>query len=149
MMHSKQMFLHQLDEQLGQAATTTPKQGWVRTLRKALGMTIKQLANRLQVDPSRVVKIESSEPEGAVTLRTMQSVANSLDCVFFYGFMPKSSFESMLEERAYHLAKKQVERVAHTMALEDQAVDKSWIAQQTEKVAKELLSGSWKHLWEE
>ncbi len=54
------------------------KQGWVRTLRKTLSITINQFAKRLGVDPSRVVKIETAEIEDAVTLRTLQNVAQAL-----------------------------------------------------------------------
>ena len=60
-MKEKKIVLRQLDAQLvplrDTGAFNIPKQGWVRTIRKAIGMTIKQLASQLQVDPSRVVKI--------------------------------------------------------------------------------------------
>ena len=60
-MKEAKLILKQLDSQLlplrEKGALVVPKQGWVRTIRKAIGMTIKQLARQWQVDPSRVVKI--------------------------------------------------------------------------------------------
>ncbi|EKD70203.1 MAG: helix-turn-helix protein, partial [uncultured bacterium] len=83
-MKNQWVVLKQLDQQLSALkalrAEVMPSEGWVRTLRKALGITVKQLAKRLRVDPSRVVKIETSELEGAVTLRTMHQVAEQLHC---------------------------------------------------------------------
>ena len=83
-------------------ALNIPKQGWVRLIRKAIGMTIKQLASQLQVDPSRVVKIESSEPEGAITLKTLESVAEKMNCKLVYTFLPNTSLEQMIEQKGKH-----------------------------------------------
>ncbi|ATN86899.1 mobile mystery protein A [Coxiella burnetii] len=145
--------LKQLDQRLlalkEQGIHLTPKQGWVRTLRKALGLTIKQLAKRLSVDPSRVVKIETSEVKGAVTLRTLQSVAEALNCTFVYSFVPKTSLEDTVRNQARKVAKAQMERTAHTMELENQAIEKKWFEEQVEDLTDELLRKSWKHLWEE
>jgi predicted DNA-binding mobile mystery protein A len=145
--------LKQLDRQLftlkEQSGTMAPKQGWVRTLRKALGFTIKQLAKRLGVDPSRVVKIETSEVEGAVTLHTMQTVAESLNCQFVYVFLPKTSLEDMVKKRAKAVALQQVKRTSHTMDLEDQSINKQWFEEQVNNLTEELLQHAWRHLWEE
>lgn len=144
--------LKQLDQQLTslkEKGYRMPKQGWVRTIRKALGMTIKQLARRLHVDPSRVVKIETSEIEGGITLRTMQSVAESIDCTFIYSFIPNSTLEEMVKVQARKVAMAEISRTAHTMDLEAQSVEKRWLSDQIEEEAQELLRKSWRKLWEE
>lgn len=146
--------LKQLDRQLLSlkeqgAAYLLPKQGWVRTLRKALGMTIKQLAKRLGVDPSRVVKIETSEIEEGITLRSLQSVAKALDCRLVYSFIPESSLEEMVKRQARKIAIEQVNRASHNMDLEAQSVEKDWIEDQVKDLMDELLHKSWKHLWED
>ncbi len=147
------MVLKQLDDNLSplceQGAMIVPKQGWVRTVRKAIGMTIKQLAARLAVDPSRVVKIEMSEAESAVTLKTLKGVAEQLDCRLVYALVPKTSFEEMVDSQAKKVALQQIKRTAHTMDLEDQSVDPQWQKEQLEDLSQELLRKSWKHLWEE
>ncbi len=152
-MKQERLTLKQLDNQLvplkKQGGLAIPTQGWVRTIRKAIGMTIKQLAKRLQVNPSRVVKIETSEREGAVTVKTLESVAEQLNCQLVYVFVPNETLEETVERKAKKLALQQVKRTSHTMDLEDQSVDASWKKEQVEELARELLRQSWKHLWEE
>lgn len=152
-MKDKLVALKQLDHQLlttkKHGSGLIPKEGWVRTIRKALGMTIKQLAKRLSVDPSRVVKIEMSETEGAVTLHTLRSVAKQLDCVFVYSFIPKSSLETTIKNQIKKIANEQIKRTAHTMDLEAQSVSKDWLEKQKEDLMDEYLAKNWKYLWKE
>lgn len=148
-MKNQWMMLKQLDQQLSLVkATGVPNEGWVRTIRKALGMTVKQLASRLRVNPSRVVKIETAELEGAVTMRTMQQVAEQLECHFVYQFIPKSSLEVCIKKRARELAEAAIKRTAHTMDLENQSVEKKWLEEQVVEMTQSLLQKSWRHLWE-
>ena len=152
-MKTDMITLRQLDQQLKalkeSGVAIVPQQGWVRTIRKMLGMTIKQLARRLGVDPSRVVKIEMSEAEGAVTLRTMQSVAEAMGCKFVCYLIPQTSLEDIIKSQAMKLAKEQIKRTSHTMDLEAQSVAKNWLAEQRKDLIYELLSKPWKYLWEE
>lgn len=152
-MDEEKIVLKQLDDCLlglsKPSSVVVPSQGWVRTVRKAIGMTIKQLAARLAVSPSRVVKIETSEPEGAVTLKTLSAVAEKLNCRLVYALVPKTSFEEMVDCQAKKIARQQIKRTAHTMDLEDQSVDSQWQEEQVEDLSQELLRKSWKHLWEE
>lgn len=150
-MKNKFLSIKQLDQQLlalkNNAAMNMPLEGWVRSVRKVLGMTIKQLAKRLSVNTSRVVKIEMSEPEGAVTLRTMQEVAEQLGCVFTYQFLPKTSLEELVRQRALAIASALVQRTAHSMELESQAVEKKWSNEQMKEMSDELLEKPWRNLW--
>ena len=151
-MKNQLVTLKQIDKQLfdlKKQIPLTPKQGWIRTLRKALGITIKQLAKRLDVDPSRVVKIEMSEPKGAINLHTMESVAEALDCRFVYAFIPNNNLEEIIKARAVKSATEQVQRTSHTMSLESQAVDQAFLNDQIKELSDEMLRHSWKYLWEE
>lgn len=151
-MNTKYTTLRQLDKNLvGLSAKQlyTPKTGWVRTLRKAFGMTIKQLAKRLEVDASRVVRIETDETKGSVTLRSLEAVADALNCRLVYTFVPKAeNFTALIEQQAQQAAAQQVKTVNHTMELEAQGMDKADIQAQEKWVAHELLQRSWKYLWE-
>lgn len=151
-MKNKWLKLKQLDQQLlilkVNHAEAVPSDGWVRSIRKALGMTVRQLARRLHVDPSRVVKIETSELEGAITMRTMQQVALQLHCNFAYQFIPKTSLENCVRNRARELAEIAVQRTAHTMDLENQSVEKKWLEEQIVEMTLSLLQKSWRYLWE-
>ncbi|OGT36625.1 MAG: transcriptional regulator [Gammaproteobacteria bacterium RIFCSPHIGHO2_12_FULL_38_14] len=151
-MKNRFLSIKQLDQQLlilkNNGAMNIPLEGWVRSVRKALGMTIKQLAKRLDVNASRVVKIEMSEPEGALTLRTMQEVAEQLGCIFTYQFLPKTSLEESVRQRAISIASASVQRTAHSMDLESQSVEKKWSNEQMIEMTDELLQKSWRNLWE-
>lgn len=127
----------------------TPKQGWIRTLRKTLGMTIKQLACRLGVSPRRVTEMENAECNKAITLHSLDMAARSLNCELFYMFLPKPNFEAMIRRLATDIAEAQISRTSHTMDLEAQSVDKEWLESQVEDAVRKLLDGNWKHLWEE
>ncbi len=150
-MKNKLLVIRQLDRQLlaikESGAALVPKEGWIRTIRKALGMTIKQLAERLGTNPSRVVHMERAEIEGAVTLRTLRTVAQQLDCFLIYSFVPMSTLEKTIKDRAKKILTEQIKRTSHTMYLEEQSVDTDWLEAQIEELTRELLSKNWKHLW--
>lgn len=153
-MNNELLTLRQLDKQLlflteKRAYLSRPRLGWVRTLRKALGMTTVQLAKRLGVGRSRVIKIESDEVEDAVTLRTLKKTAEALDCVFVYNFVPKHGLEETIRHLAKEKALLHLQRTSHTMDLEAQSVDQAWLDQQVQELTETLLRQSWKHLWEQ
>lgn len=151
-MKKEKIVLKQLDRSLSllrKEPFIIPKQGWIRTIRKAIGMTIKQLAKRLHVAPSRVVRIESSESEGAVTLKTLKMAAEALNCRLIYTFVPDTTFQKMVENQAKKIAMQQIKKTSHTMDLEGQSVRSGWKKEQLEDLSQELLRKSWKHLWEE
>ena len=150
-MNTKLTILKQLDEQLLSVKQNKgyklPRYGWVRTIRKALGMTIKQLSSRLNVDPSRVVKIEVSEIEGTVTLKTLKAVAEMLECKLVYSFVPKDSLQKTIKKRAHDIATLHIKNISHNMDMENQSVDQNWLKDQKIELEHQLLNKSWKHLW--
>lgn len=150
-MKERLLVVEQLDEQVLPLKSTIPARprvGWVRTLRKALGLTVTQLAKRLGVVSSRIVKIESAEIEGAITIQTMNSVAKAMNCRFVYAFVPHDSFTNEIQSRVDKLATEQLSRVAKTMQLEDQAVTEKKLKKHHEELRNTILSRAWKYLWE-
>jgi predicted DNA-binding mobile mystery protein A len=151
-MSGKLLALEQLDEQLlplKQAMPVVPRTGWVRTLRKALGLTVAQLAKKLGVVSSRVVKIESAELDGAVTLHTLYTVAEAMNCRMVYAFVPNDSLTHEITTKANKLAFEQLKRVEHTMQLEEQSVQKKQLTKHHEQLKNTILSKDWKHLWQD
>jgi predicted DNA-binding mobile mystery protein A len=152
-MKQRDLIIKQLDQQLaGWKAISKyhrPKRGWVRTIRKALGMTGKQLAKKLQVNRSRIAKIEASEQFGAVTLRTLQETADALNCELVYALIPRESLQAILQKQAKKVAKQQIQRVTHTMKLEDQGINLKSQEELEQEYIQLLLSGALKYLWEE
>jgi predicted DNA-binding mobile mystery protein A len=148
---NKKHALHQLDKELMQKALTSihsPKSGWIRTIRKATGMTIKQLAKRIGVNPSRVVRMETDEPHERITLQTLQAAAQAMNCRLVYAFAPKEkSLTQLIQHQAEKAAIQQLQTVDHSMQLEKQGVIN--LTAQKNKIVEELLKHSWKHLWDD
>jgi len=99
-----------------------PVKGWLRSIREALGMSGKQLGERIGVSQPRIVHMEKDELSGALTLRTMRQVAEALDCVFVYTLVPRTSLKETMRNQAEKIAKQRLSRTSHTMLLEDQLV---------------------------
>ena len=113
----------------------TPQKGWIRAIRDALGMSAKQLADRTGMAQQRIAVVEKGEFTGAVTLKTMRRIAEGLDCVFVYGFVPKTDLETTLRKRAEQIAAKRLSQVSQTMGLENQALSE----QENRKVFEETV----------
>ena len=92
----------QLDETLQvfvkTASIAQPIRGWIRAIRDALGMNMRQLAHRLGVSQSRIVKIEQDELSGALTIKPLENIARAIvwmqavkaDKILNTDFMPAS-----------------------------------------------------------
>ena len=142
----------QLDATLGRfeplKTLVPPGKGWIRAIRDAIGMTGGQLAKRLNINKQRVSRIEHDEKLGKVKIETLRNVAEAMDCVFVYGFVPRKSLDDTLKNQAIHVAKKRMSRVAHTMALEDQVLSRDEQKKAFETAVEELIKTMPKSLWE-
>jgi predicted DNA-binding mobile mystery protein A len=146
--------IRQLDRQLKEWQAVSnkygkPRAGWVKTLREALSMSAEQLANRLGLTRARIVQLEKAEINDAVTLRTLKEAANAMECEFIYAIVPKgtSTLEDIIKTRAEIIANERIARVAHTMALEDQALEDSILLNQKSELARSLAKHLNKKLW--
>jgi predicted DNA-binding mobile mystery protein A len=143
--------LQQMDAQLASwrqaQLSARPRVGWVRAIRESLGMSAAAFARRLGMTQPGVSKLERAEASDAITLASLRKLAQALDCELHYALVPRTSLTQQLQKRAEAVAKDRLTRVAHSMALEDQAVDKSLTQLQLELASKELLEGSRRELW--
>jgi predicted DNA-binding mobile mystery protein A len=129
--------------------TQRPPKGWLRAVRDALGMTTKQLAQRLGVSQPRVVELEQSEANGTVTLNTLQRAAQALGCRLVYALVPEKPLADTVRERAELLARQRQAAVEHTMRLEDQAVkDRRAARALHDQIIEDLLQRP-ARLWDE
>jgi predicted DNA-binding mobile mystery protein A len=122
----KKIIREQLDDTLSCfssiASVNRPMKGWIRAIRDALGMNMRQFADRLGVSKSRIPRIEQDEITGSLTLKTMNRVADTLDCVFVYGFVPRISLDDTVKKQASIVAERRMNRLMHTMNLEAQGL---------------------------
>lgn len=126
-----------------------PPEGWLRTARKALGMSAAQLARRQNKTRALVSNTEKAELQGGVTLKTMQAMAESMSCRFVYAIVPEGSIEEILERRARGKARKLVEESSKHMALEQQSLSSEQIAFEIERLKREMLSNMPADFWDD
>lgn len=115
--------LSQLDRNLVEARSLPPRPsgGWIGSVREALGLSLAQIGKRLSTSRQTVQEFERAEAEDRITLATLRRVAETMGCNLVYVLAPKSgSFAELAEQTAREDAAKDVRRVVHTMALEDQ-----------------------------
>ncbi len=152
-MISKTILIEQLDNKILKFndlySELPPGNGWVRAIRTALGMSLRQLGNKLKISPQSASELEKREAKGSVSLNSLKQYAKAMDLKFIYGFIPKEkSLDQMIEKRAAELATEIVMRTSINMCLEDQKnSDKrlqNAIKEKTEALKREMP----KYLWD-
>lgn len=128
---------------------TSPKGGWIRAIRDALGMSSRQLANRLGVSQSRITPLERAEAHGGATLKTLREAAEALDCTFIYAFVPNKPLDQIVENRARSKARGQIRTVSHAMLLENQSMTNEQTREELERMTREILSEPISRLWDD
>ncbi len=144
--------LRQLDERLRPlrpfANTSRPRNGWIRAVRQALGMTQPQLAARIGLTRQSLNDLEKAEAGGRITLESLERVAKALGCRLSYAIVPAAgSLAATRARRAEEIADRQLKAVSHSMKLEAQGVTGKEIARQRRRLVDELLRGSGRKLW--
>lgn len=143
--------LKQADERLTSwrrmRTETSPRGGWLRAIREALGMSAAQVASRLGVAQQAIVKFERNEAAGKITLESLERVAKALGCRVTYAVVPDKPLAEMRRERALALADSLIKPVAHSMKLEAQDVSDKGVRRQRKELAEEFLRGSPRKLW--
>lgn len=150
--HQAPLARKQLERRLAPLRAMTlavPPKGWIRAIRESLGMTVRQLAARMGVAPSRIPAIEKAEVTGATELRTLRQAAAAMNCALVYAFVPIEPLDEMLRERALQKTRKDVARLDHTMRLENQALRKADLDAEQQRMVDLILSGSLRGLWDD
>lgn len=129
--------------------TPVPSEGWVRTIRKAINMTLGQLARRLQKKPPTINDFEKREQAGTITLQSLREIAEAMDMKLVYAIVPKSgTLDEMVNEKVALKAQEIVNRTSTTMALEDQENTKPRLLEALVEKKNELKNEMPKFLWD-
>jgi predicted DNA-binding mobile mystery protein A len=121
------------------AGLKAPPEGWLRTVRSALGMSGTDVAKKMGVTRARVTKAEHAELTGGVTLKSMQATAEAMGCRFVYAIIPTSGrIEDIVTAQARKKAMAIVGTASKHMALEDQKLPDDKIAQEVERLTREI-----------
>ncbi|MCP3460940.1 mobile mystery protein A [Bradyrhizobium sp. CCGUVB23] len=121
------------------AGLKTPPEGWLRTVRSALGMSGTDVAMKMGVTRARITKAEHAELTGGVTLKSMQTAAEAMGCRFVYAIVPASGrIEDIITTQARKKAMAIVGTASKHMALENQKLPDDKIAQEVERLTREI-----------
>ena len=150
----KKVVIHQYRRIVQQAAEKvagwiTPKEGWICTVRKALGMSGVQLAHRLGVTKALAYRNESAELSGSVTLKTMQRIAEAMDCRFVYAIVPNGEIDELILKQARKKAAVLVKKTNTQMALEEQSLSADQINYEIDRLAREMAETMPSDFWDE
>jgi predicted DNA-binding mobile mystery protein A len=152
-MKKHRLILEQTDKKILQLKKSgnliVPAFGWVYSIRQSLGMSLRQLGNKMGMTPQSVKEIEEREKNGTVSLKVLRQFGQALDLKLIYGFIPQGgSLESIIEKRAIELAKDIVRRSSVTMKLEDQENNLKRIQKAIKEKTEELKLEMPRYLWD-
>jgi predicted DNA-binding mobile mystery protein A len=144
----KNLQLQTLDQHLaGVSVCDRPSDGWIKAVRKALGMSTRQLAQRMRITQQSAAKLENNEGDDAITLKKLRQAAEAMDCRLVYAFVPnEGSLEAAVRKQAIKKARALVAPVNHTMLLEAQAVGN--MDEKIRETAEELMRNITPRLWD-
>lgn len=142
----------QLDAKLERAsavkAIDAPRNGWIKSVREAFGMTAAQFARKLGVSQQAALALEKREVAGTITLATLQKAAQALGCEARVVFIARRGIDETVRERAMHRARDERDRIVHTMGLESQAKGVREVLD-VEKIAESWRTKRRTRLWDE
>lgn len=116
----------------------TPRGGWVRLLRTALGMRQEDLATRLKVSAQAVGALERREAEETVTLASLRQAADALDAELYWVLLPRQPIEARLEAEIDRAARFMAGQVHHSMRMEDQATEPAELLERIKEIKDQL-----------
>lgn len=123
--------------------------GWIQSTRLALGMSLRQLAERIGISASALTNFEKREQSDAVTLATLKKAANAMDMELVYFFKPKSgSIKSAIEKQATKKAQEILNQSNQTMKLEDQETSKKGQQLELERLKIDIMNKMPANLWD-
>ncbi len=126
-----------------------PPRGWIHAARDALGMSVAQLANRLDVTRAATYKLEQRELSRTVSLKQLDKAAEAMDCDVVYMIVPRNTFEQAIRDQTRKKAERKLSNANLSMGLEAEGV-------RDEKLAAAVSSSSGytealtdRYLWDE
>jgi predicted DNA-binding mobile mystery protein A len=123
--------------------------GWLRTVRRAVGVPGSETAGRMGVVLSDLYRMEYAERRGVIQLQTLRRAAEALGCDLVYGLTPK---QGTLTEMAAAIeaarAQKRVESSARKLQKAKkqriEAAEKRWLRKE-----RRLHLEGWREYWKE
>ncbi len=100
-----------------------PSGGWIRAVRTSLGMSVRQMAERMGITQQSAARLEKNEADNVIKLKSLRKAAEALNCRLVYALVPdEGDLAGVLRKQALRKASEVVDPVAHSMVLEGQGV---------------------------
>jgi hypothetical protein len=123
--------------------------GWIQTIRLALGMSLRQLSERIGVSPSALNNFEKREQTEAISLASLKKVANAMDMELVYYLKPKQgSIHHTIKKQARLKALEILEQSNQTMKLENQETSIASQEIELERLTNEISIKTPANLWD-
>ncbi len=149
---NKKVIREQVDKRLTSlkdfAYSGIPQQGWIKTIREALGLSAHQLGKKAGFDQSRISRLETAEKDGNLKLSSLQKIAKGLNMKFVYGFLPEDSLEVMVRTQAKRIALKRLKTLNDTMRLEKQELSQEEQKKALDDMIEKILFDQPKDFWD-
>ncbi len=144
----KYMQLRTLDDHLSRVnVCDRPSGGWIRAVRTSLGMSVRQMAERMGITQQSAARLEKNEADDVIKLKSLRKVAEALDCRLVYALVPnEGDLAEILRKQAIRKASDIVDPVDHSMMLEAQDVGDR--REKILQVADELARNPNPRLWD-
>lgn len=120
-------------------AESQVRPGWIEFLRRALGMSLRDIARHTGLSLATIAKMEKREQEGAITIASLRKIAEAVDCDVIYALVPRRPVEEILRDRARAKARSLIQAADVHMSLEDQQVSRS-LERRIEELAEQLIA---------
>jgi predicted DNA-binding mobile mystery protein A len=122
-------------------------QGWLRTVRRAVGITVAEMARRMGVVGSEVYRAEYAEGRGVIELQTLRRAAEALGCDLVYGLAPREETLAAIaadtaEARERKRAEARERKLEKARERRREAARKRWDAQEQARLEEE-----WREYW--
>lgn len=144
---SKAQLKKKANSSLGLKVPTKPKEGWIRTIRKALGMSCSQVGALSGSTRNKISILERKEISGDITLNQLNTLAKTMNCKFVYAVIPEKDVDSILYDRAEKIAQQIMNTASQNMFLEGQSIPDKTQETQVTTLANEIKSKGGRALW--
>ena len=122
-----------------------PRQGWVREIRTALGLSQSQLAKRAGVSRATVQQMERAEAQRRITLASLDKLAAAMDCQVAVAILPRGG---SLEDVRRRQAAMKADAILHERTKDNKRPPRAAdLERRKEQMITRLLRGSRRRLW--
>jgi predicted DNA-binding mobile mystery protein A len=70
-------------------SVSPPEDGWLREFRRVTGVSVADVARKMNVSRSELHRIERAEKHGSITLNNLRKAAGAIGCDVVYAIVPR------------------------------------------------------------